>query len=53
MTGEFIILDFFGSCPMIVTDEEGNVMYFDTKISAELYAKENLQPDYYKVIESL
>ena len=53
MTGEFIIVDFYGQHPKIVTDELGNVMYFDTKVSAEVFSQKHLEKDHYKVIETL
>lgn len=45
------ILDSFGGNTMAVTNEEGEDMEFDTKEEAEKYAREELQPDYWKVIE--
>jgi hypothetical protein len=39
---ECIILDTFDE-PFVVTDEDGNVQYFENKEIAEAYAKGNLQ----------
>ena len=39
---EYIILNTFDE-PFVITDEDGNIQYFESKEIAEAYGTENLQ----------
>lgn len=47
----FLIVDDFGTFPLLVTDEEGVTLEFETKEEAEEYAEDNCQPEYYYIVE--
>jgi len=46
-----VIVDFFGTEPFIVCNEDGHTLYFDTNRDALNYAQENLQKGYFKIVE--
>lgn len=51
MNKQYLIINFFGSEPSIVTNEEGKTLYFDTKEEAEDFADNNLQAGYCQIVD--
>jgi len=45
-----LIMDTFGDFPMILINEQGEALDFETEEEAELYAEENLQKGFYEIV---
>ena len=46
-----IIIDFFGTSPYVISDEEGKTVYFDDYPEAKRYADENLHEGMYTITD--
>jgi hypothetical protein len=46
-----IIIDFFGTSPFIISDEEGKTVYFESYQEAYRYADKNLHENRYTIID--
>jgi len=47
----YLLIDFFGSEPLIVTNQEGETEWFETKEEAIEYADRNLQKTFWGIFE--